>query len=62
MVANVRAHSHLAKQQALLMLVSVPVLLRLLVLPLAVVQKAADRWSTVRVNFYQVELAFFGKA
>jgi hypothetical protein len=61
MVADVRPHPHLAEQQALLMLMSVPVLLRLLVLPLAVVQKAADRWSTVGVNFYQVEVALFGK-
>lgn len=44
------------------MLVSVPILLRLLVLPLAVVQKAANRWTTVGVNFYQVEVAFFGKS
>jgi hypothetical protein len=61
MVADVRPHPHLAEQQALLMLMSVPVLLRLLVLPLAVVQKAADRWGTVGVNFYQVEAAFLGK-
>ena len=43
------------------MLVSVPILLGLLVLPLAVVQKAADRWTTVRVNLYEVEVAFLGK-
>jgi len=43
------------------MLVSVAVLLGLLVLPLAVVQKATDRWSTVGINLYQVEAAFLGK-
>jgi hypothetical protein len=43
------------------MLVSVPFLLGLLVLPLAVVQNAADRWSRVGVNLYQVEAAFLGK-
>jgi hypothetical protein len=43
------------------MLVSVAVLLGLLVLPLAVVQKAADRWTTVGINLYQVEAAFLGK-
>jgi len=43
------------------MLVSVPFLLGLLVLPLAVVQKAADRWSAVGINLYQVEAAFLGK-
>jgi len=43
------------------MLVSVPFLLGLLVLPFAVVQKAADRWSTVGVNLYQVEAVFLGK-
>jgi hypothetical protein len=43
------------------MLVGVPFLLGLLVLPLAVVQKAANRWRTVGVNLYQVEVAFLGK-
>jgi len=43
------------------MLVSVPVLLGLLVLPLTVVQKATDRWSAVGINLYQVEVAFLGK-
>jgi|GEM_PF-5926988 len=43
------------------MLVSVPVLLGLLVLPLTIVQKATDRWTTVRVNLYEVEVAFLGK-
>jgi hypothetical protein len=34
------------------MLVSVAFLLGLLVLPLAVVQKAADRWISVGINLY----------
>jgi len=43
------------------MLVSVAILLRLLVLPLAVVQKATDRWVNVGVNLYQVEVTFLGE-
>jgi len=62
MVTNMRPHPHLAQQQALLMLVSVPFLLGLFVLPLAVVQKATDRWSAVRINLYQVEVAFLSNS
>lgn len=61
MLANMRPHSHLAQQQALLVLVSVVFLLGLLVLPLAEVQKATDRWVNVGVNLYQVEVAFLGE-
>jgi hypothetical protein len=59
MLANMRPHSHLAQQQALLVLVSVVFLLGLLVLPLAEVQKATDRWVNVGVNLYEV--AFLGE-
>jgi hypothetical protein len=60
-LTDVGPHSHLTQQQALLMFVGVPFLLGLLVLPLAVVQKATDRRTTVGVNLYQVEVAFLGK-
>jgi len=60
MLANMGPHPHLAQQQALLMLVRVSFLLRLLILPLAIVQKATNRWSTMGINFYQVEVAFLG--
>jgi hypothetical protein len=56
-----RAHPHLTQQQALLMLVSVPFLLGLLVPPLAVVQKATNRWNSLRVDLYQVKVLFLGK-
>jgi len=56
-----RPHSHLAQQQALLVLVRVMFLLGLFVLPLAIVQKATDRWVTVGVNLYQVEVTFLGE-
>jgi hypothetical protein len=56
-----RPHSHLAQQQALLVLVSVVFLLGLLVLPLAEVQKATDRWVNVGVNLYQVKVTFLGE-
>jgi hypothetical protein len=61
MLANVRPHPDLAQQQALLMLVSVVFLLGLLVLPLAIVQKATDRRVGVGVNLYQVEVTFLSK-
>src|SRR3990170_6172174 len=58
--ADSRAHPHLMDHAALVVLAGVAVFLRLLVLPLAIVQYPADGRRAVRVDLYEVKAALSG--
>ncbi len=55
MLSGAGAHAHLVDHRPPLVLPGVPLLLRLLVLPLAVVQNAADRRVPVGVHLHEVQ-------
>src|SRR3990170_4304796 len=55
MLSGARPHAHLVDHRSPLVFARVPLFLRLLVLPLSVVQYAADRRAGVGVNLYEVD-------